>query len=233
MSNIARRSKSAPHLAISLSAADDSVAGPASASLRKQQSFIFDHTFTPKYHGSSPGTSTLKKEDPFSLGGFFPSLLTAGGGKQWNWLRAEESGGLDDDEESEIDPSMPHTPILPNAGLLIEKEDKMGILRLCELTRIARRGRVLMNSLANKLKPIKTDGIPTKLPLNLMSPYRGDDDVLDSADSLYDTFKSRRLANERFEDASLDFPVGGLFSPVEEEEEQPQGWYGYIQSIFS
>lgn len=136
MSNIARRSKSTPHLTIFPTAAEDSVVeSKFSASLKKQKSFIFDHTFTPKYHGSSPVTPALEREDPFSLGGFFPSPLTTGADQQWNWLRAEEGDDSNDDDESEIDPSMPHTPILANADLLIQNEDKMGILTLCELMR--------------------------------------------------------------------------------------------------
>jgi len=218
MSNITRRSKSTPHLTISLIASDDSAVEPKPpASLRKQKSFIFDHTFTPKHHGSSPitGTPLLEREDPFNLSGFFPGPLTAGTDQQWNWLRAQESDSSDEEDESEIDPSMPHTPILADADLLIRSEDKMGIL-----------------TLSNLLETMKTDGIGAEMQLNLMSPYDEDDDVLDSADSLYDTFKARRLASERLEDASLYYPAGGLFSPVEENEDQPQGWYGYIQSIF-
>lgn len=64
-----------------------------------------------------------------------------------------------------------------------------------------------------------------------MTPYEEEEDVQDSADSLYDTFRARRLASERVEDSTIDCSLYGLFSPVEEKEEPTTGWRNLL-SVF-
>lgn len=68
--------------------------------------------------------------------------------------------------------------------------------------------------------------------IQLMTPYEEEEDVQDSADSLYDTFRARRLANQRIEDSAVGYPSKGLFSPVEEEEEPATGWRSLLSVFF-
>lgn len=132
MSASARRSKSTPHLSLSLAP----VGQYQSNGLKKQKSAVFDHSFSPtNYVSSSPGTpAVLDREDPFSLSGFFPNPLTERG-QHWSWLRVDE-GEYSEDEyseyESELDASLPATPPICDADQVILGEDKLNVLRLCE-----------------------------------------------------------------------------------------------------
>lgn len=129
--SVARRSKSTPHLSLSLAPVHHQSNG-----LKRQKSALFDNsTFSPRHHCSSPGTPS---EDPFSLSGFFPNPLTENG-RHWSWLRIDE-GEYSDDEysegESEADPSLPVTPGQDSdVDQIILGEDKLGLLTLCEWLR--------------------------------------------------------------------------------------------------
>lgn len=85
-----------------------------------------------------------RAEDPFSLGGFFPSQLPGNDGQaeEWTWLRE-----LETDEES--DPTPPDDAWLADGGLptldttaddeageVIRREDKLGVLSFGECARI-------------------------------------------------------------------------------------------------
>jgi hypothetical protein len=131
--SIQRRSKSAPQLAAALTfqnAGDNAVLSPLH---KRQQSFVH-------FPFTSPSTSG-PRDEPFALSGFFPSytspLRENDDDERWDWLR----GGEEEDVESsytasEEDPTVPPTPVeydeSENPDRVIQREDKLGILRLRE-----------------------------------------------------------------------------------------------------
>jgi len=131
--SIQQRSKSAPQLAVSLAFQS---AGEETTLYRKQQSFALFPIITQP--ASSP------RDEPFALSGFFPSYMSpikeSDGDERWNWLRGEEEEEEEDVESaytaSEEDPTVPPTPVeydeSENPDWVIQREDKLGILRLRE-----------------------------------------------------------------------------------------------------
>ena len=124
---IQQRSKSTPQLAIPLITEDNAIA------YRRQQSFVFPQNL-------SPSTSRPRGE-PFALSGFFPSYLSPSGvngeGEKWEWLRGDEEMEVESVyTTSEEDPTLPPTPAeggeCENLDRVIQREDKLGILRLRE-----------------------------------------------------------------------------------------------------
>jgi len=131
--SIQRRSKSAPQLAVSPNlqkTGDNTVLGPL---YRRQQSFVH-FSFT------TPSTSR-PRDEPFALSGFFPSytspLKENDDDERWNWLRGDEEEDAESTyTASEEDPTVPPTPVeydeSENPDRVIQREDKLGILRLRE-----------------------------------------------------------------------------------------------------
>jgi len=127
--SIQKRSKSAPQLAISLpfqDANDNTAPNPLH---RRQQSFV---------HSTS---ISRPRDEPFALSGFFPSYLSplkeSDNDERWSWLRGDEEEDLESVyTASEEDPTVPPTPIeydeSENPDWIIQREDKLGILRLRE-----------------------------------------------------------------------------------------------------
>lgn len=126
--SIQQRSKSAPQLVVAFRDVGDSTI--PSHLQRRQQSFI---------HSQRP------RDEPFALSGFFPSYVSSlkesDGDEGWNWLREDEGEDIESVyTASEEDPTAPATPVeydgSENPDRVIQREDKLGILRLREyLTR--------------------------------------------------------------------------------------------------
>jgi len=131
--SIQKRSKSAPQLAIPLPihGADDYTT--LSLLYKRQQSFAHSPV-------TGPSAST-PRDEPFALSGFFPSYLSpfreSDNDERWSWLRGDEDEDMESTyTASEEDPTVPPTPIeydeSENPDRVIEREDKLGILRLRE-----------------------------------------------------------------------------------------------------
>lgn len=131
--SIQRRSKSAPQLAAPPTyegAGEDTILSPLH---KRQQSFVYS-PFT------SPSTSR-PRDEPFALSGFFPSYLSplkeSDDDERWSWLRGDEGDELESAyTASDEDPTVPPTPAeydeVENPDWVIQREDKLGILRLRE-----------------------------------------------------------------------------------------------------
>ncbi|KDQ63510.1 hypothetical protein JAAARDRAFT_53716 [Jaapia argillacea MUCL 33604] len=171
--------------------------------------------------------ATPRVEDPFNLGGFFPSHIGIVEEEQeWSWLRySEEGGGFQAQREdvhpmfsppvSEGEPSLPATPqsepltpqeLEEEARKTIEGEDKFGVLSIHNPFHI-------------------TDARPESYfpDLSLLSPYTDDDPVDD--DALYNVLcalrRSHTLPKESKETRVGN--LGELFSPVDEKPAE-DGW---------
>jgi hypothetical protein len=104
-------------------------------SLPRSKSYLVDQSAT----NSPLSTPWIEREDPFSLGGFFPASPRAAPEEeeQWKWLRKEEDeDASNDDKESVssffVDDSDSATEQLENesAEETIKSEDKFGVLSL-------------------------------------------------------------------------------------------------------
>ena len=131
--SIQRRSKSAPQLAASLTPHDTGDNAALSPLYKRQQSFVH-------FPFTSPSTSK-PRDEPFALSGFFPSytspLKENDDDERWNWLRGDEEEDAESTyTASEEDPTVPPTPVEydedENPDRVIQREDKLGILRLRE-----------------------------------------------------------------------------------------------------
>jgi len=131
MMSIQKRSKSAPQLAIPLPfhGADDNAV--LTLLHKRQQSFVHPPV-------TGPSTST-PRDEPFALSGFFPSYLSplkeSDNDEGWSWLRGDEEEDWESTySASDEDPTVPSTPIeydeSENPDRVIQREDKLGILRL-------------------------------------------------------------------------------------------------------
>jgi hypothetical protein len=123
--SIQQRSKSAPQLAVSLT-----IQTPGRPPYRRQQSFIHSPIVPP--------STSRPRDEPFALSGFFPSykspLRENDEGEEWRWLRGDE-----EDAESVFTASEEDVPPTPaeydeseNPDWVIQREDKLGVLRLRE-----------------------------------------------------------------------------------------------------
>ncbi|KAF9651824.1 hypothetical protein BDM02DRAFT_421501 [Thelephora ganbajun] len=129
--SIQQRSKSAPQLAVSLAFQNTCDSRIPSPLHRKQQSFV---------HSPITSPSTLRpRDEPFALPGFFPSYMSPlkenDDDERWNWLRGDEEEDVESVyTASEEDPTVPPTPVeydeSENPDRVIQREDKLGILRL-------------------------------------------------------------------------------------------------------
>jgi len=68
---------------------------------------------------------SVEREDPFSLGGFFPSSKNSES-EEWTWLR--EKSKAEDKESIVVDDSVNLSD--EELQAMIEREDKMGVLAL-------------------------------------------------------------------------------------------------------
>jgi hypothetical protein len=87
-------------------------------------------------------TPRSEKEDPFNLGTFYSSVLgSPDQEQQWSWLRDadNEEEGADDDEDT--DDLGTRGIALDRDLVVIEKEDKLGVLSLGEITFLSSRVR--------------------------------------------------------------------------------------------
>jgi hypothetical protein len=126
-----QRSKSAPQLAVSLTFQN---AGENTTVYKKQQSFVHIPIV-------SQPTTSRPGDEPFGLSGFFPSYMSPlkenDGDEKWDWLRGDEEEDVESVyTASEEDPTVPPTPVeydeSENPDWVIQREDKLGILRLRE-----------------------------------------------------------------------------------------------------
>jgi hypothetical protein len=108
-------------------------------SLPRSKSYLVDHSAT----NSPLSTPWVEREDPFSLGGFFPASHRAAPEEeeQWKWLRIEEDEDASrDDKESvssfSVDDRNSAIEQLEDesAEETIKSEDKFGLLSLSMFT---------------------------------------------------------------------------------------------------
>ena len=196
-----QRSKSAPQLAASL--AFQSACEEATL-YRKQQSFSLFPIVTQST--SSP------RDGPFALSGFFRSYMSpmkgGDGDKRWNWVRGDE----EDDVES--DPTVPPTPVeydeSENLDWVIQRDDKLGILRLREyqtlppfatlaLSRIVRLNTAIFlvhfsegKQKAQPLKPQSDQDNAIEPPSKLLYLEQN----IDSFEDVCDTYRACRQARD-------------------------------------
>lgn len=131
--SVQQRSKSAPQLAVSLTfqtPGNNTVQNPL---YRRQQSFVHPPIVSP--------STSRPQDEPFALSGFFPSyrspLRENDDNERWKWLRGDEEEDVESvDTASEEDPTVPSTPVeydeSENPDRVIQREDKLGVLRLRE-----------------------------------------------------------------------------------------------------
>ena len=132
MMSIQKRSKSAPQLAIPLPFRDTDDNATPSLLYRRQQSFVQPPL--------NPSSTSRPRDEPFALSGFFPSYLSplkeSDNDERWSWLRGDEEEDLESTSTASEDPTVPPTPIeydeSENPDRVIQREDKLGILRLRE-----------------------------------------------------------------------------------------------------
>lgn len=234
--SIQQRSKSAPQLATSSTFQN---AGDNTTLYKRQQSFVHSPV-------ALPSTSRRRQDEPFALSGFFPSYLSplkeSYGDERWNWLRGDE----EEDAESaytasEEDPTVPPTPVeydeSENPDRVIQREDKLGILRLrkyqttpfspntsrriawlivAPIVRFLEEGQQTQELPESHPEQGPTIEIPSKL-LYL-------EQNVDSFDDMCDTYRARRRARDRVNtrDITKGLSTGPLFSPAQEDTEKTE-----------
>lgn len=133
-----KRSQSAPHpihaLALTNKPARASTSKEPQAILPRSKSYLVEHSAT----DSPISTPWVEREDPFSLGGFFPASSRAAPeeGDQWKWLRRDDDDEAQDEKASTSSFSVDEDDSVLGeledelAGEAIKTEDKFGVLSL-------------------------------------------------------------------------------------------------------
>jgi len=206
--SIQQRSKSAPQLVVAFQDVGDNTI--PSHLQRRQQSFI---------HSPRP------RDEPFALTGFFPSYMSPSkendDDERWNWLR----GGEEEDTESaytasEEDPTVPSTPVeydvSENPDRVIQREDKLGILRLLHFLEEEQPSR-------QTPKPRSEQCLVIETPSNLLYLEQS----IDSFEDMCDTYRARRQARDHgllinTGDVTKELSTGPLFSPAREDTERTE-----------
>lgn len=131
--SVKQRSKSAPQLAVSLAFQTPGDNADQSSTYRRQQSFVHSPIIPP--------STSRPQDEPFALSGFFPSytspLKENDDDERWKWLRGDEEEDVESVyTASEEDLTVPPTPVeydeSENPDRVIQREDKLGVLRLRE-----------------------------------------------------------------------------------------------------
>ena len=96
---------------------------------RRQRSFLHPPVVSP--FASRP------RDEPFALSGFFPPDTSPLKENEWEWLRGDDEEDVESAyTASEEDPTVPSTPVgydeSENPDRVIQREDKLGVLRLRE-----------------------------------------------------------------------------------------------------
>lgn len=107
------------------------------ADLPRSKSYLVDHSVS----HSPLATPWVEREDPFSLGGFFPASnrSAAAEGEQWKWLHRDEDESGRDEGQSVASFSVDEDDSVLGeledelAGEAIKVEDKLGVLSLGKL----------------------------------------------------------------------------------------------------
>ncbi|KAI0361303.1 hypothetical protein OH77DRAFT_1516283 [Trametes cingulata] len=194
-------------------------------------------------------TPRSEREDPFSLGGFFPANLGAFENSpeehEWDWLHASDDravlrsparSGLVSpiSEDDEWDIPTPCSAFADAGDALtrdaIKREDKLGILALSGKSRL----RLLAFVMDGKLNADMILGDPAdKLTLpshgdelyvedRLLSPYTQPGDPLDD-EAVYDALRALRTAHSRPRGSAVKHEAAGmheLFSPEKEADDK-------------
>jgi len=218
--SIQKRSKSAPQLPVSLSFRNTSDGTTPSPLHRRQQSFV---------HSSiAPPLASRPRDEPFALSGFFPSYMSPlkenDDDQRWSWLRGdeeeEETGSIY--TASEDDPTAPPTPVeydeSENPDWVIQREDKLGILRL-------------LHFLEGQQTPQSPKPQPEQGPvIEVPSKFLYLEQNVDSFEDMYDTYRARRQARDRGNPSIGTRDIQGLstgplfFPPREETEKAEEDW---------
>ncbi|KAI0652144.1 hypothetical protein C8Q79DRAFT_1005369 [Trametes meyenii] len=175
-------------------------------------------------------TPRSEREDPFSLGGFFPSNLGAFENspveQDWDWLH-RAAGDLDHtkslrsplrsglvspiSEDDEWDIPTPVSALAEQGDALardaIEREDKLGILALSDKLALPSHGEELY------------------VEDRLLSPYSETADPLDD-EAVYDRLRALRTAHSRPRGSAVKHEAAGmhaLFSPEKEDDDKMKG----------
>jgi len=136
--------------------------------------------------------------------------------ERWGWLRGDD----DEDVESvytasEEDPTVPPTPVeydeSENLDRVIQREDKLGILRLLHFLEEGQ-------PTSQSSKPQPEQGLVTEAPSKLLYLEQN----VDSFEDMCDNFRARRQARDHglsinTRDIANGLSTGPLFSPTREE----------------
>lgn len=149
MSNL-QRSQSTPHVApqqpflIPSASPKAHLHASARPRIRRHQTSLALTDLVSRSSSHSGHHTPRTEDDPFNLGGFFPSALAAGTPErseaEWNWLHADEDTVAEDrinEEEADDGRSSPHVMFDraedARTAEMILQEDKLGVLSLrCE-----------------------------------------------------------------------------------------------------
>jgi len=208
--SIQQRSKSAPQLAVSLviqTPGDNTTQSPL---YRRQQSFVHSPIVPP--------STSRPRDEPFALSGFFPSykspLRENDEDERWGWLRGDE----EEDAESVFTASEEDAPPTPveydeseNPDRVIQREDKLGVLRLLHF----------LEDRQPTPQPAKSQPEQGRV-IEAPSTFLYLEQNVDSFEDMCDTFRARRQAHDRglsinTKEITKDLSTGPLFSPVREE----------------
>lgn len=217
MSNL-QRSQSTPHVApqqpflIPSASPKAHLHASARPRIRRHQTSLALTDLVSRSSSHSGHYTPRTEDDPFNLGGFFPSALAAGTPErseaEWNWLHADEDTVAEDrinEEEADDGRSSPHVMFdraedARTAEMILE-EDKLGVLSL--------RSDILSTSSSKSQQTTAYD--------RLLSPYC-DDNPLDD-DAVYQSFAALRDAHAVIVPPRVPAKFDGsgpLFSPVED-----------------
>ena len=248
-----QRSKSAPTVAppqpfLASHGSDDVIRTSRPRVVRHKTSLALTELATPR---SAPRSGyrtphAERVEDPFSLGGFFPSHLpgTESPAQEWNWLKddeieAVEAQAAQNDEWSEraLPPTAFDKAEDEEAARVIRREDKLGVLSLRTSFRD-----VVAHSASCLQGLIPPGGVFSSREAvfssayddHLLTPYS--EDLPEDSDALYQSYcdlrrahTSRTMAIPGTNSKTEDGP-GRLFSPSPDESElEGEQW----QSVFS
>lgn len=185
---------------------------------------------------------TERIEDPFNLGGFFPSHLvgTESPRVEWNWLRGDEADAVESHtEHDEAWSAHDRVPIFDKAedeetGRVIRREDKLGVLSLrTSFRNIVEHHAACLQSLMSPggVFTSREATFSSAYDDHLLTPYS--EDLPEDSDALYQSYCELRRAHTvktmADETQTVDGP-GRLFSPSPDETQMEDGRW---QSAFS
>jgi len=234
--SVKQRSKSAPQLAVSLTLQTPGDNVDQSPTYKRQQSFVHSPIIPPP--------TSRPQDEPFALSGFFPSytspLKENDDDERWRWLRGDEDADVESVyTASEEDPTVPPTPVeydeSENPDRVIQREDKLGVLRLLHFLE---EGRPAPQPSRQQLE----QEVIIEAPLKFLHLEQN----IDSFEDMCDTFRARRQARDHglsinTKEIANGLSTGPLFSPVREETEKVEedwddvlyrGWQRVTDSLF-